>query len=733
MALFCTEYLLSSPFDYTTQADELNNHVRRGYYALQDYALSHWLDHMKHSLRAENPPDISVDTHNDLVSQLRSFVEEYGVPEKSQYLGRIQEEGDLLDSIPKDISAWSQWFDLEWRTCRVRGAIESLGNGSTSDDTDRDMMRDIYGTRLFKCSRLACNLFTTGFDSKTEREDHLNEHERPFHCVEPFCPYHTLGFQTEAELESHLTHNHPEDNGDKVSFPEPPTKRKRDSIFKACARGDIVAVKSFLDNGEDINKASRPKGRETPLYVAAENGRLNVCKMLLDRGADINHEGKQGHIESTALDAAVSSGHLEIIQYFSERSDILEDQRDRHSNYPGPLHLAIQSKSEAVFHALLDSKTVDLNALRAIQTREGRDPLGNERFRTPLMLAAETGQERMVKKLLAIDRVDLNLKERGGRTALTFAVTENQEAVVKILLANDKVDPNIADGLGRTPIIWANKMGYETITKLLLATGTVKPDIGDGSSQSLLSWASKRGYETIIKLLLATDKVDPNLSDGSGQTLLSWAAEQGHETTVKLLLATDKIDLEKADKNDRTPLSWAAERGHETIIKLLLATDKVDPERSDKSGRTPSIWAAQEGHEKIVKLLLTTDKVNSDAKDRNGRTALLRALVYDPFLSSPPPQQLAEKRREIVNILLSAGQVDIDARDETGETPLMCVARSGSTESTQLLLDVGANPDLKDWQGQTALDKAVAYGWEEVAKLLRVANNRDRGAGASAR
>jgi ankyrin repeat protein len=766
MALFCTEYLLSSPFDYTTQADELNNHVRSGYYALQDYALSHWLDHMTHSLRAENPPDISIDTRNDLVSQLRSFVEEYGVPEKSQYLGRIQEDGDLLDSIPKDISAWSQWFDLEWRTRRVRGAIESLGNGSTSDDTDRDMMRDIYGTRLFKCSRLACNLFTTGFNSKTEREDHLNEHERPFHCVEQSCPYHTLGFRTEAELESHLTHNHPEDDGDKVSFPEPPIKKKRDSIFKACARGDIVAVKSFLDNGEDINRASRPKGRETPLYVAAENGRLNVCKMLLDRGADINHEGKQGHIESTALDAAVSSSHLEIIQYFSERSDILEDQRDRHSNYPGPLHLAIKSKSEAVFHALLDCKTVDLNALRGIRQREGRDYSDQERFRTPLMLAAETGQERMVKMLLAIDGVDLNLKDRRGRTALAFAVAENQEVVVKILLANGKVDPNTADENGWTPIIRANERGYETIAKLLLATGKVKPDIADGSGQTLLTWAAgrgcetiiklllatskvdpnttdgsgrtplrwaaERGHETVIKLLLATDKVDPNILDGSGQTPLSWAAERGHEMIVKLLLATDKIDPETSDKNDRTPLSWAAERGHETIVKLLLATDKVNPEISDKSGRTPTIWAAQEGHEMIVKLLLATDKVNSDAKDRNGRTTLLRALVYDPFLYSSP-QKVAEKRRAIVNILLSTGHVDIDARDETGESPLMCLARSGSKELTQLLLDVGANPDLEDWQGQTALDKAVENGWEEVIELLRGASNRDRGAGGSAK
>ena len=86
-----------------------------------------------------------------------------------------------------------------------------------------------------------------------------------------------------------------------------------------------------------------------------------------------------------------------------------------------------------------------------------------------------------------------------------------------------------------------------------------------------------------------------------------------------------------------------------------------------------------------------------------------------------------------MNILLSTGQVDIDARDETGESPLMWLARSGSKELTQLLLDVGANSDLKDWQGQTALDKAVENGREDVIKLLRVASDRDPGAGGSAK
>lgn len=725
MALFCTEYLLSSPFDYATQIDELNNHVRRGYYALQDYALSHWLDHMTYPLRAKNPTDISVDTHNDLVSHLRSFVEEYGVPEKRQYLGRIQEDRDLVDSIPKDISAWSQWFDLEWRACRVRGAIESLGNGSTSDDTDRDMMRDIYGTRLFKCSRLACNLFTTGFNTKTEQEDHLNEHERPFHCVEQFCPYHTLGFRTEAELESHLIHNHPEDDGDKVSFPEPPTKRKKDSIFKACARGDIIAVKSFLDNGEDINKASRPKGRETPLYLAAENGRLNVCKMLLDRGADINHRGTQWRFECSALEAAVSSGHLEIVQYFWERSGLLKNPDASSVGHLGPLNLAVQSKSEAIFHFLLDSKVFDLNSIHGSKNHQGFGYL------SPLMLAAETGQERMVEMLLARDGVDLNLKDGLGQTALALAVAENQEVVVKILLANDKVDPNIADIYGRTPLHMAAKKGHETTIKLLLANSKVDPNTKDKDGRTLLRRAVERGHEATIKLLLANGKVDPNTTDESGGTPLHWAAESVHEAAIKLLLATDKADPNIPDWGGRTPLSWAAERGDETIVKLLLATDNIDPEIPDKMGCTPLTWAAQCGHEMIVKLLLATEKVNPDAKDRNGRTILRRVLLHDRFSSFP--RELTERRRAIVNILLSTGQVDMDARDESGESALMCLAKCGSKEPTQLLLELGANPYLEDWQGRTALDLAVENGWEEVVELLRAASDRDRGAGGSAK
>ena len=40
-------------------------------------------------------------------------------------------------------------------------------------------------------------------------------------------------------------------------------------------------------------------------------------------------------------------------------------------------------------------------------------------------------------------------------------------------------------------------------------------------------------------------------------------------------------------------------------------------------------------------------------------------------------------------------------------------------ESTKYLLSVGANPFIKDGDGETPYDLAVYYGWDEIAELLK--------------
>jgi hypothetical protein len=56
---------------------------------------------------------------------------------------------------------------------------------------------------------------------------------------------------------------------------------------------------------------------------------------------------------------------------------------------------------------------------------------------------------------------------------LRSASKDGQETIVKRLLAMDKIEVGLKDGIGRTPLSWAAENGHEGVVKLLLETGQV--------------------------------------------------------------------------------------------------------------------------------------------------------------------------------------------------------------------------------------------------------------------
>jgi ankyrin repeat protein len=756
------------------QDHELKEHIMNGYYAFQDYAVSYWFDHMKSSLEtSHNGP---IDTQNSLYCQLSLFLEDYGTFEKRELL-RNSNAAEIFHCIPQDFGVWSQWFDLEWRTSRIRDAIESLGNELDFGDANRDLKRQIYGPERFKCPKIGCDHFTTGFSSRLLRDGHLNRHDRPFICIENHCPFQTLGFETNAQLESHMGRTHPGTGTDRFAFPQP-IRRKDDSIHKASARGDFTAVKNFIDSGADINSTSRPYGGETPLFLAARNSHLNICKMLLENGADANFQAPRA-ARFTALHEAVRYGNAEIVEYFVSLGNMLPSQTN--GDAQSPPHATKEANSEALAPLLFAAGKVDT------ETKDGYS-------RTPLLLAVHRENEMIIKLLLAKGRTDANAKDRWGRTPLRVAVEIGNETIIKLLLATGKIDADAKDSDGRTPLLVAAKKGEGPIVKLLLATGKVDPDVKDEDGRTLLSRAAESGAEEVVKLLLATDKVDPAAQDTEGRTPLSRAAKKGGEEVVKLLLATGKVDPGAKDLDGQTPLSRAAEAGAEEVVKLLLATGKVDPDAKDEDGRTLLSRAAESGAEEVVKLLLATDKVDPDAKDKEGRTPLSKAAatgreevvklllatgkvdpdvedkhgitplgalvrqIRDQWLFSLPRERggnlsqhdylmqlmlleqqnkkrmmmaryghdqtlsrkvMHESATAIVNLLLATSKANPDARDEDGRTPLSIAAEVGVEPLVELLLSTGeVDPDAKDKDGRTPLSWAAKNGGEGIVEVL---------------
>jgi ankyrin repeat protein len=221
---------------------------------------------------------------------------------------------------------------------------------------------------------------------------------------------------------------------------------------------------------------------------------------------------------------------------------------------------------------------------------------------------------------------------------------------------------------------------------------SLSPRSANESSQKTLDknnllLAAKDGHIDIVKLLI--DKgADVNAKSSNGWTALMLASETGYIDIAKLLI--DKgADVNAKSSNGWTALMLASKAGHIDIVKLLI--DKgVDVNTNRDIGTTALVSASGAGHIDVVKLLI--DKgVDVNAKDNHIRKVIMYAYPAHP--------------RKIL-------------KRNMGMTALMSASGAGHIDIAKLLIDKGADVNVKSNDGWTALIDASVNGHVNVVKLL---------------
>jgi uncharacterized protein len=194
---------------------------------------------------------------------------------------------------------------------------------------------------------------------------------------------------------------------------------------------------------------------------------------------------------------------------------------------------------------------------------------------------------------------------------------------------------------------------------------------------------------------------DVNAANRYGVTPLMLAAERGHAHLIAALLSAG-ASLKAAEArlpDGQTLLMHAARTGNVASVKSLLAAGSRLDARETRTGTTAAIWAATGNRAAAVRVLA---EAGADLDVRSKLTS------YPHTQNGVLLSGLEEGYSYVGQTVLPRG----------GWSAVMYAAREGAVDAARALADSGANLDLTDPEGTTALIAAIINGHYDVAAVL---------------
>ncbi|MFN0101751.1 MAG: ankyrin repeat domain-containing protein [Bryobacteraceae bacterium] len=411
---------------------------------------------------------------------------------------------------------------------------------------------------------------------------------------------------------------------------------------------------------------------------------------------------------------------------------------------PSPLADAIEQRDTAAVRSLLGTGA-DVNAAQVDGTtalhwaayhddaetagllvRAGANVNAVNRYGVPpLVQACINGSAAMVKLLLAAG-ADANATLKGGETALMLAARSGNAEAVKALLARD-ARPETRERLGQTALMWAAAEGHTAVVRALIDAGADVNATLDSGFHAFL-FAVRGGHLETARVFLAAG-ADVNAmmqrrerpgagsqrrARGPSTHPLALALQNGHyELAIALIDAgADPNDL----RTGFTPLHTIV------MVRRPDSSDSSDPAVPDGAGRLSSSDFVREIVKRGAKVNFRLPK---GAPKQPNTWSSVGSEGATPFLFAADRVDIP-----LMRLLLKLG-ADPLLPNFDGTTPLMAAAGVGTTEpqeeagdesealeAVKMLLDLGAGVNAVDKNGDTAMHGAAYNISPRVVKLL---------------
>ena len=302
--------------------------------------------------------------------------------------------------------------------------------------------------------------------------------------------------------------------------------------------------------------------------------------------------------------------------------------------------------------------------------------------------------------LLIAAGAKVDAASRYGVTPLSLACTNGSAAMAELLLKAG-ADPNRPLPGGETPLMTAARTGSDALVKALLARGAVVDAKDERRGQTALMWAAAEGHAPVVQSLIQAG-ADPRARLASGFTPLLFAVREGRLDVVRVLLEAGM------DVNETVP-NAGPRRGYGG--------------RMPPAGASPLLLAVTNAHFQLAAELLDAG-ANPNA-DLTGYTPLHAiSVVRKPGIGDndpAPPGSGTMSSIDLVKKLVAKG-ANVNARmtrrvnlnntrtHEIGATPFFLAALTADAELMKTLAALGADPLAVNAENSTPLMAAAGLG-----------------------
>lgn len=472
-------------------------------------------------------------------------------------------------------------------------------------------------------------------------------------------------------------------------------------LFGAAKSGNIEWVSDLIAAGADPDV--RDSEGWTPLMRCldgdlVQSALCSVSRFLLNHGASA---AAKSHDGTTALHVAAARGALCAIRDLLKRDADIEGE-DVHGWTP--LHHASSNGKFAASKLLLElgadpfAKTAD--GKTAIDfARDGGTKALIESFAKRKMSAEDLPRETTSKGCLRDQAF-------GALKLLRHAVLRGNSALVHELLAAG-VHPDTRNKRGVPVLMIACVKGHVEVVEELLSAGA-NTEARDQSDQTAVFAAVQSKIPKKLVKILAEHGARLNVVDKEGWTPLSFAVLIKRLDALEALLVAG-ADANFANQKGRVPLHVASKFGSLESVKLLLAAG-AEPLVKDSDGKTPIDLAGSKGMfleltaaaEKKMSVTGLPREFSDERRDWSAEDEMIMGAI--------------EGDLETVERAVLAG-ANLNTRDEDDRTVLCSAVRHEHPEVVELLLELGADPDLAGG-GLTPLCWAVRFGDSRIVKIL---------------